>query len=186
MSPRPIGVPVEGLSDGDVRLRLIADADIPAITEACQDPAIQRYTTVPSPYEERHAREWMTATAAGMGAGTDLALLVVDAEDGELLGSVGLHAIDPASGRCSAGYWVTESARRRGVATRALGLLCRLGFDELNVRRIELWIEPENVGSIRVAESVGFLREGVLRSFMVVGGRRRDMLMYSLLPEDLA
>jgi RimJ/RimL family protein N-acetyltransferase len=185
MSPRPIGVPVEGITDGTVRLRMIADADVAAITEACQDPAIQRYTTVPSPYEERHAREWVTSAAAGMGAGTDLALLVVDAQSGELLGAAGLHAIDPASGRCTAGYWVTEPARRRGVARRALRLLCRFGFDELDLRRIELWIEPENAGSIGVAESVGFLREGVLRSFMVVGGRRRDMLMYSLLPTDL-
>jgi ribosomal-protein-alanine N-acetyltransferase len=184
LSPRPIGVPVEGVTDGVVRLRLIADADVPAITDACQDPAIQRFTTVPSPYEERHAREWVTAAAAGMGAGTDLALLIVDAASGDLLGSVGLHAIDPASARCSAGYWVTEAARRRGVAKRALSLVCGLGFDQLELRRIELWIEPENVGSIRVAESAGFMREGILRSFMVVGGRRRDMLMYSLLPQD--
>ncbi|HEX2128276.1 MAG TPA: GNAT family protein [Solirubrobacterales bacterium] len=186
LSPRPIGVPVEGITDGVVRLRLIADADIPAITRACQDPAIQRYTTVPSPYEERHAREWLTAAAAGMSAGTDLALLVVDAGKGDLLGSVGLHSIDPATGRCSAGYWVTEAARGRHVAKRALRLLCRFGFDELDLRRIELWIEPENTGSVGVAESLGFVREGVLRSFMVVGGRRRDMLMYSLLPGDVA
>jgi RimJ/RimL family protein N-acetyltransferase len=164
---------------------MVADADIPAIADACQDRTIQRYTTIPSPYEVRHAREWAAASAAGMGAGTDLALLAVDAEDGELLGSVGLHAIDPASGRCSAGYWVTERARRRRVATRALRLLCRFGFVHLGLRRIELWIEPENTGSIGVAEAVGFLREGTLRSFMVVGGARRDMLMYSLLPADL-
>jgi RimJ/RimL family protein N-acetyltransferase len=164
---------------------LIADADVPAIARACQDPAIQRYTTVPWPYEEHHAREWMTAAEAGMGVGTDVALLAVDADDGELLGSVGLHAIDAASGRCSAGYWVTEGARRRGVATRALRLVCRLGFAELGLRRIELWIEPGNVGSVKVAESLGFVREGLLRSFMVVAGQRRDMLMYSLLPQDL-
>jgi RimJ/RimL family protein N-acetyltransferase len=36
-----------------------------------------------------------------------------------------------------------------------------------------------------VAEAVGFHREGLLRSFMHVGGERRDMLMYSLLPNDL-
>jgi [ribosomal protein S5]-alanine N-acetyltransferase len=184
MSPRPIGIPVEGITDGVVRLRMVSDADIPAIAEACQDPAIQRYTTVPSPYEDHHAREWAASSAAGMAAGTDLALLVVDAEDGALLGSVGLHAIDPATGRCAAGYWVTEAARRRRVASRALGLLCGFGFDQIGLRRIELWIEPQNTGSIGVAEAVGFVREGLLRSFMVVGGRRRDMLMYSLLAED--
>ena len=53
------------------------------------------------------------------------------------------------------------------------------------MQRIELWIEPGNAPSLRVAEAVGFAREGLLRSFMHVGGRRRDMLMYSLLPKDL-
>lgn len=186
MSPRPIELPVEGLTDGVVRLRVVADADIPAIVEACQDPEIQRYTSVPSPYEERHAREWMTSAAAGMGAGTEMALLVADTETDEVLGTVGLHGIDPASGRCSAGYWVARHARRRGVATRALRLLARYAFGELGVRRIELWIEPENETSIGVAEALGFQREGLLRSFTVVSDRRRDMLMYSLLPGDVS
>ena len=54
------------------------------------------------------------------------------------------------------------------------------------MKRVELWIEPGNGPSLRVAEAAGFAREGLLRSFMHVGGRRRDMLMYSLLPVDLA
>ena len=70
--------------------------------------------------------------------------------------------------------------RRRG-----LRLLCRYAFDELDVKRVELWIEPGNGASLRVAEAAGFRREGLLRSFMHIGGRRRDMLMYSLLPNDL-
>ena len=53
------------------------------------------------------------------------------------------------------------------------------------MKRIELWIEPSNVASLTVAERAGFTREGLLRSFMEIGGERRDMLMYSLLPGDL-
>ena len=89
-------------------------------------------------------------------------------------------------GRCSAGYWVAAPARRQGVARRALRLLCRYAFDELDVRRIELWIDPNNAASLAVAEAVGFTREGLLRSFMPIQGQRRDMLMYSLLPGELA
>ena len=163
MSPRPIGVPVEGITDGAVRLRLIADADIASITDACQDPAIQRYTTVPAPYEERHAREWMAASAAGMGAGTDLALLVVDAGDGRLLGSVGLHAIDPATGRCSAGYWVTGEARGRGVATRAVGMLHEWARSALGMRRLEILPHVDNAPSRRVAERCGYTDTGERR-----------------------
>ena len=185
MAPAAIELPIEGLTDGVVRLRPSADADIEAITAACQDPDIARYTRVPSPYEERHAREWITASSAGMAGGTDLGLLVVDAEGGEMLGAVGLHSVDPVSGRCSSGYWVTPEARGRGTAARALRLLCRFAFAELAVSRVELWIEPENGASRAVADAVGFVCEGRLRAFMVIAGAHRDMLMYSLLPDDL-
>ncbi len=185
MAPAPIELPIEGLTDGVVRMRPSSDADLEAITAACQDPAISRYTRVPAPYEPRHAREWMNASAAGMAAGTDLGLLVVDAHSGELLGAVGLHAVDPLSGRCSSGYWVAPEARGRGTAARALRLLCGFAFGEMGVRRVELWIEPDNAPSRAVADAVGFVCEGRLRAFMVIAGAHRDMLMYSLLPDDL-
>jgi len=185
LSPKPIEFPVDGLSDGVVRLRLMADGDVPAIVEAVQDPEIPRWTRVPTPYGEDDARQWQRMAATGIRAGTDLATLVVDADNGRLLGAVGLHNLDPASGRCSAGYWVVASERGRGVAGRSLGLLCRYAFETLGVQRIELWIEPANAASLGVAEAVGFHREGLLRSFMQIREVRRDMLMYSLLPGDL-
>jgi RimJ/RimL family protein N-acetyltransferase len=181
----PIRFPQAGLSDGVVRLRLMSEADVPAVVAAVQDPAIPRFTLVPSPYGEPEARRWLRTARAGIDAGTDLPALIVDASDGELLGAVGVHNVDPGTGRCSGGYWVAASARGRGVARRALRLLAGFAFERLAIRRIELWIEPANVASLRVAEAVGFAREGLLRSFMEVGGERRDMLMYSLLPRDL-
>jgi ribosomal-protein-alanine N-acetyltransferase len=184
--PGPIEFPVEGLSDGPVLLRLLAEDDIPAIVAAVQDPEIPRWTTVPNPYGEQEARQWQRMAATGLSSGTDLPTVIVDAEDGRFLGAVGLHNIDPESGRCSAGYWVAAPERRRGVAQRGLRLLCDYAFGALAVHRVELWIEPENVASLRVAEAVGFTREGLLRSFMSVAGERRDMLMYSLLPTELA
>jgi ribosomal-protein-alanine N-acetyltransferase len=182
---RPIEFPVEGLSDGVVRVRLIADDDLPAITASCQDPEIARFTTIPTPYQRHHAREWQQRSAAGIAAGTDVGAVVADAGTDRLLGSVGLHGIDPATGRCAGGYWVARDARGRGVATRGMRLLCSYAARELGIERIELWIEPSNLPSQGVAEAVGFRREGLMRSFMPIQGRRRDMLMYSLLPNDL-
>jgi ribosomal-protein-alanine N-acetyltransferase len=182
---RPIEFPVEGLADDAVRVRLIADSDLDAIAAACRDPEIARYTTVPSPYERHHAREWQQRSTAGLAAGTDVGAVIADLHTDELLGSVGLHAIDPATGRCAGGYWVAAEARGRGVAARGMRLLCGYAARELGVARIELWIEPENVPSQRVAEAVGFRREGLMRSFMPIQGRRRDMLMYALLADDL-
>lgn len=84
------------------------------------------------------------------------------------------------------GYWVKREARGRGVATRALRLLSRWAFDELGARRVQLIAQPENLASQRVAEKAGFQREGLLRAYAELKGRRPDFHMYSLLPGDLA
>ena len=185
MTPAPIEFPVEGLSDGVVRLRLLAEADVDDVVAAVQDPEIERWLTIPWPYGEEQAHQWLRTASAGLAAGTELATLIVDAEDGRLLGSAGIHGLDPESGRCAAGYWLAAGERGRGIATRALRLLCRYAFEELGAQRIEVWVDPDNAASLAVAERIGFQREGLLRSFTPVAGGRRDMLMYSLLPNDL-
>lgn len=84
------------------------------------------------------------------------------------------------------GYWCAAEARGRGVATRALRLLSRYGFEELGLQRLELITDPDNLASQRVAEKVGYRREGVLRSHLDhPDGRRRDSVMFSLLPGEL-
>ena len=186
MSPRPIEFPVEGLSDGMVRLRLPADADVPRIVEACRDPEVARYTTVPNPYQPSHTLDWMQRGLAGLASGTDVQTVIADGGHGrDVLGTMGLHDINRNTNRCVAGYLVAPWARKRGVAGRALRLMCSFAFDELRLARVEVTIEPENRPSRATAESVGFHEEGLLRSYMTIAGARRDMLIYSLLPSDL-
>jgi ribosomal-protein-alanine N-acetyltransferase len=49
------------------------------------------------------------------------------------------------------------------------------------LHRIELYIEPWNVASVRTAERARYQREGLLRSHQEIGGRRRDMLLYAII-----
>ncbi len=54
------------------------------------------------------------------------------------------------------------------------------------MQRLELIADPDNTASQRVAEKAGFRREGVLRSHLLhPDGRRRDSVMFSLLPGEL-
>jgi RimJ/RimL family protein N-acetyltransferase len=185
LSSRPIELPVEGLSDGRIRIRLVADVDIPAIVEACRDPAIQQFTTVPTPYGEADARTFWRRSVESAAAGRGLEAVVVDADSGEFLGTVGIrrHAVDV--GRWDVGYLVAPWARRRGVATRAARLISRFAFEELGAERIEICAEPANEASQRVAERAGFTREGILRDYQMIKGVRRDMVMHSLLRGEL-
>ena len=165
------------LEDGEIALRPFAEADVPAITAACQDPEIPRWTSVPSPYGEDEARSFVA------DPGDHRAFAVVDAETDALLGSVGFWLED--HDRAGFGYWTSKEARGRGVATRALQLLTRWAAREHDLARLQLMVEPANAASIRVAEKAGFQREGLLRSYLDLKGTRRDVYLYSLLPEDM-
>lgn len=112
------------------------------------------------------------------------AVAIVAAEGGALYGSIDMGVNAMRTGHI--GYWVAREARGRGVCTAALARLCRFAFEELGLERLELMTDPENEASQRVAEKVGFRREGVLRSQLLHrDGRRRDSVMFSLLPDEL-
>jgi RimJ/RimL family protein N-acetyltransferase len=164
------------LEDEAVLLRPFEQADVPAIVAACQDPEIPRWTSVPSPYMESDARAWLESTE-------EESFAVVDRSSGELLGSIGVRFLD--DGVAEVGYWIAKKARGRGVATRALVLVAGWVFANDEVGRFQLRADTENVASQRVAEKAGFVREGVMRAALALKGERRDVVMYSLVREDL-
>jgi len=110
---------------------------------------------------------------------------VVDAADGaSVLGAVGLHAVDLERSRAEIGYWTAPWARGGGIATRALGLLSAwaIAADGLGLRRVELYAEPGNEQSQRVAERSGFVRGDLVRGGIALRGRRRDVVRFVLTP----
>jgi RimJ/RimL family protein N-acetyltransferase len=118
-------------------------------------------------------------------AGEAVFFAIEYASNAELLGGVQLINVNVNPASAGIGYWVAVPARDRGIATAAVSLLSAWGFQALRLRRIELWTIPGNVASQRVAEKVGYKREGLLHGYAEVRGKRTDAVMYSLSPADL-
>ncbi|WP_345801820.1 GNAT family N-acetyltransferase [Microbacterium sp. AZCO] len=166
-----------------LELTLPDEGDIDAIYAACQDAGIQRYTTVPSPYELRHAEEFVVRVAKGWAEGVEFSWVVRDA--GTLAAMVGLYR--PAAGQAELGYWTAPAARGRGVMTEAARAVVDWGFspEGLDRQRIEWRAAVGNVPSARVARSLGFRYEGTLRDALRNGaGVRADSWIGGLLPRD--
>ncbi len=185
MSNEPIGFPVEGLSDGVVRVRLQAEADAETMVPSLNDPDIQRYTTVREGYSAEDAAAWFEESTQQIADGSALPLMITDAETDELLGGVGARRNHGDPARWALGYLVYPHARGRGVAARGVRLLAAYLFEDLGAQRLEVQIEPANEPSLRVAAAVGFRREGLQRSYQEIQGMRRDMVTLSLLPGEL-
>jgi RimJ/RimL family protein N-acetyltransferase len=180
-----IPLPAPELAADGIRLRELRPADVPAMTAACQDPLIQRFTFVPAPYAAEHARGFVAGLPAARASGDALALAISPAGGDELLGTVGLQRFRWEHRTCEIGYWVVPEARGRGAATAAVRLLARWALTRLGMARVQLDTDIDNVASQRVADRAGFVREGVLRSVIEVKGRRWTEVIHSLIVEDL-
>jgi RimJ/RimL family protein N-acetyltransferase len=172
------------LQDGVIRLREWTMEDAPAVVRACQDPDIPHWIPwVPRTYTLDDAETYIRGC---IESGDERhAFAVIEPETDGLLGSIDM-GINSQGYRGHVGYWVASEARGRGVCTRALRLLSRWALEELQLQRLELITDPDNVASQRVAEKVGYRREGVLRAHLKHSdGRIRDSVMFSLLPGEL-
>jgi len=88
-------------------------------------------------------------------------LAITRIDSAAFLGRVGLDRIS-ASGTANVGYWVRTGQTGQGVATAAVLLIARFGFEDLGLQRLELLVAADNLASRRVAEKVGATFEGVL------------------------
>lgn len=175
-----IALPAEPLVAGPTRLRPWRDSDVAAVTAACQDPEIARWTRIPGHYTEADARAFLLYRYDALVAGVTAPFAIVSAED-RLLGSVSLLRLEWPQLRGEVGYWLAPEARGGGHATRAVRLICAWGFESLGLERIDLFAAEENLPSQRVAERAGFTREAVFRSYMRVKDRQLDMVAFGLL-----
>jgi RimJ/RimL family protein N-acetyltransferase/nitrite reductase/ring-hydroxylating ferredoxin subunit len=183
--PEPIRLPSPGLNDGTIALRSFRLDDVAAITAACQDPEIQRWIPMlPVPYTQIDALRYVEMTLQAQAEGSSAEVAIVDQASDRLLGSIGIRMGDGPR-RASIGYWVAPEARGRGVATRALRLMVRWGFERLRIERLALWTVPGNRASHLVAQKVGFRYEGLARNWEADReGQPVDCVMYSLTPDD--
>jgi RimJ/RimL family protein N-acetyltransferase len=180
-----IPFPDPPLADEAITLRTWADRDVGPAREATSDAEIVRFTRVPADQTADELRVWLLDRELARKAGETLSLAIADARDDTFLGTISLLRFDWGDRRCEVGYWLAPRGRGRGAATRAVVLLSRWALDELGLARLALCTDSDNAASQAVAERSGFVREGVRRSYEERDGQRYDIVVFSLVPDDL-
>lgn len=178
----PTEIPV--IIHAPIALREFRDDDVGLVQSVAGDALIPLITTVPASGDASDARAYIARQHERLASGAGYSFAIADAVSCEAVGQAGVWLRNLDEGRASVGYWVAAQFRRRHYAAAALDAISRWALSLDGIHRIELYVEPWNEGSWRAAERVGYVREGLLRSWQQVGNERRDMYMYSLLPED--
>ena len=100
----------------------------------------------------------------------------------EYVGGAGLNQFNQLNNFANLGYWVRQSRQRCGLATAAVRILARFGFETLGLTRIEIVAASENCPSQRVAEKAGAQFECQARNRVVIHGVPLAAAIYSLVP----
>jgi RimJ/RimL family protein N-acetyltransferase len=164
-------------------LRTVGPHDTDTVYDAVQDPDIQRWTTIPSPYLREHAVSFTDQMVPDGWSDGSMFTFGVFVPSGELVGMLAITMRSLGVGEI--GFWTAKEHRGNGYITEAATAASRWAFTDLSIDRVEWRAEVGNTGSRAVAERAGFTVEGTLRSAINNKGVRRDCWVGSLLPSDL-
>ena len=164
-----------------LRLRPFTAVDAPAVQRLAGTREVADTTArIPHPYPEGAAAAWIATHAQEWAARRELVLAVTLADDGEVIGSIGL-VFAPEHEKAELGYWVGLPFWGKGFASEAAGALVEFAFARLGLNRVEARHMARNPASGRVLLKAGLRREGVSPGAMKKNGRFEDMVFYGAL-----
>lgn len=163
-----------------ITIRQFEKTDIPKKVEWINNPENNRFLHYDIPICVEKTEKWFDSHK-----GDDSRYDAVIECNGMPVGTIGLLSIDQKNKKAE--YYIAmgeTSYKGKGVAKEASRLILEYGFEELELNRIYLFTEVENVVAQKLFERVGFVREGVIRQDIVSHGCFVDRVAYSYLRED--
>jgi len=175
-------VRVEGAA---IVLRELAETDLDVLVAIFSDPLVVRYIALDPVTAEAEA-VWLAETiaAATVTPRTQYHLSIEHRPGQSLVGTLRLGIDRPEHRSGEIGYALARQWWGKGLATEAVRLVVRFGFDQLRLHRIWATHHPDNPASGRVLQKAGMTLEGRLRGHMYTKGAWRDSLCYAVLETD--
>ncbi len=166
-------------------LREIAIEDADVIFVLMSDPQVMRYYGAPM-HSRDEAVKRVSSIRAAFQERSIVYWAITEKVSEKFVGSGGFWRIVKPDSRAHIGYELASAWWNRGFMTEAVRAMVKFGFETIGLHSIEAGIHPDNVGSRRVLEKVGFVREGYFREKYFDTGRNSfiDAAVYSLLHSD--
>ncbi len=165
-------------------LRPIAAADAPALFGMMSDPATMRYWSTPPWTAMSEADTFVNAAQDRSSNDLDVLFGIELRASGLLVGTCTLFDGVVPSRRAEVGYLLDRRHWGQGIMSEAATALLTFGFGALALNRVEADIDPRNLGSARLLERLGFVREGLLRERWIVSGEVSNSAVYGLLASE--
>jgi len=168
-----------------IRLRGNEHSDLPKFVGWLNDPEVRHFLSKVLPISEAAEEHWFENMLKRPPEEQPLGIEIRDGEGWRLIGNCGFFDINWRNRSAEVGLFIGEkSCWNMGYGTEVMSLLLLHGFGALNLNRIFLHVDAENLGGIRAYEKAGFTHEARLRESNFRDGKYCDDLIMSVLRSE--
>lgn len=164
-----------------MKIRLLASSDLSTRVKWMNNPAVYKTMHFIPPISLEKTIQWHSKNVNN----SSRCDMVFEDEDGKLVAMGGLTSIDYSVKKAEFYIFVNPDRQKQGIGSEATYLLCKYGFDVLQLHKIYLYTNASNVGARRTYEKIGFTLEGVHRNEMIADERYEDRLYYGIIATEL-
>jgi len=187
----------EPIETARLTIRLIEAGDLDALFVHHNDAITTRYIPHVRWATRADAEPWFARVLQRREAQSAVQCVIVKRattdEPESIAGTIMLFNFDEASGLAELGYLLGSAYCGQGYATEAVTAFIDFAFAHpesvgsrlgLGLRRLEAVVDARNYASSRLAERLGFVREGLLRERWLADGELPDVHLFALLKRE--
>lgn len=169
-----------------IALRQLCEKDAELMLEWMHDPDTQKsfqknMLDVSLDDARRFCREAKLRDSLKQGGSIHLAIAN---DDDEYLGTISLKNVDLKCRLAELAISLRKKARGKGIATEAVRLMFKKGFEEIGLHRIYLTVLADNTAAVKLYEKCGFTYEGELRDHIFKDGQYISWKLYGILENE--
>lgn len=165
-------------------LREIKQSDSQDIFQYFSSDEVTRFYDVESFTNIKQAEELIQRWKERFENGQVIRWGIALKSDNRIIGTCGFHGWMKQHYKAVMGYELAPEFWRQGYMTEVTQKIVEYGFKNLELNRIEAFVEPENAGSRKLLEKIGFSEEGILKEHFYWKNRFVDNVLYACLKKE--
>ncbi|WP_322506809.1 GNAT family protein [Anaerolinea sp.] len=168
-----------------LRLRPIQRSDLPFFVEWLNDPEVRQFITATIPLSLEEEEQWYEQMLKQPKPERPFAIEVREEGEWQLIGNITLFDLSWVNRSAEVGILIGDKRFwNRGYGREAMRLMVQHAFETLNLNRVYLRVDVENIRGIKSYEQAGFVKEGILRQANYRNGKYSDMMVMSVLRSE--
>jgi diamine N-acetyltransferase len=168
------------LENDIVYLRALEPEDLAFLFEVENDVTYWEVSNTQKPFSRKDLKDYLINSNRDIYEVKQLRLVIESKVDRMPIGLIDIFDFDPFNKRAGLGILIKENYQNMGFGTSTIKLLNDYAFRYLDLLQLYAHVPSNNKASISLFEHLGFVKTGILKSWLKTEKGFIDVLVYQI------